>query len=227
MKARILVLVLTCAVVWGASATVEATSARADTPDPATAIHITPVIVDDEQSTPFVGFEWNWDQDSNLVVAITGADPAGTITVRWLYVATDGSQGTGGSVTGPYARADGTATVTVAARHFTGDHSKYEVVATQTAAAEKIVGDGAQLMPIWDGDYQNSFCGPGKEGIVGWFSISRLRLDYGLYECHHTDGWSNDDFITSVCDGCTNEAYWEMPQSGLPVPHDVWAWRRV
>jgi len=91
------------------------------------------------QAAPFVDtFTVSWT-DEGLVVAITGADPAGTITVAWLYVATDGSQGTAGSVVGPFARADGTATVRVSGRHFPGDRSQYMVIAYQTAAAEGAV----------------------------------------------------------------------------------------
>jgi hypothetical protein len=92
--------------------------------------------------SPFVDtFAVSWADDGSLVVEITGADPAGTITVAWLYVATDGSQGTSGSVVGPFARADGTATVRVGGRHFPGDRSKYMVIAYQTAAAEGAVSE--------------------------------------------------------------------------------------
>jgi len=94
------------------------------------------------KASPFVDtFTVTWADDGSLVVEITGADPDGTITVAWLYVATDGSQGTAGSVVGPYARADGTATVRVGARHFPGDRSKYMVIAYQTAAAEGAVSE--------------------------------------------------------------------------------------
>jgi hypothetical protein len=80
-------------------------------------------------------------------------------------------------------------------------------------------------MPVDDPFYQNSYCGPGKEGVYSWYSVSALNLPYDARYCHHIDSWSNDDFIPATCDGCSNQAYWRVPRSGLPVPVNVWAWQ--
>jgi hypothetical protein len=87
-------------------------------------------------------FTVDWNEAGDLVVNIQGADPDGIQTVKWHYDGTDGTKGTNGTINGPYANDDGTATVTVEARHFPGTKANYQVTASQTLGPPQTPGTG-------------------------------------------------------------------------------------
>jgi hypothetical protein len=226
---KIIVALLVAASFAMSGVTVEATDAQAS--DVQTVGNPAPSF--DFNPAPFSS---DWDAEGNRVVTITGADPNAVQTVQWHYYNNpDSPPGTNGTVNGQFAKADGTATIVIASRHFLGDRSRYGFIAWQTRSNEleqdlEVSGfDKGRYDIVGEGGSTTSYCGynevmngkiiyvyfPGYTGYFGW----------GWYKCVWGDGsYSAAQVQCSWCYDYTHVLY---DSGGYGEPFFGPAWLRI